>query len=103
MSDSEFIKQAKFTLEFLFDIFDEADNDGDLEIDYSGEVLNITTKIGQYVINRNIAAQEMWLSSPVSGPNHFAFDGENWLTKSNINLYKILSEEFLNIGFNLKI
>ena len=92
MTEQEFTELAKQELEHLFDMFDKADIDGELDLDFSGEVLKISSSMGQHVINRNIAAKEIWLSSPISGPNHFGFIDGKWQTNSKLEMYEVLNE-----------
>jgi iron donor protein CyaY len=93
--EQEFTKIAKQELEHLFDIFDSEDIEEDLDLDFSGEVLKITSSRGQHVINRNIAAKEIWLSSPISGPHHFGLKNGKWKTTNGLEMYEILNQEFI--------
>ena len=101
INEVDFIELAKKELSNLFEIFDNADQNYDLDLDFSGEVLKVTSKIGCYVINRNIAAKEIWLSSPSSGPYHFEYKFGDWVTSSGIEMRKILQQEFEAIGIKI--
>ena len=101
MEDNTFTELAKLELEKLFTIFDIADKNSELEIDFSGEVVKIDSTLGCHVINRNIAAKEIWLSSPESGPHHFRYMNDRWVTSSGIELYSLLKQEFSKISVTL--
>ena len=101
MEDNTFTGLVKLELEKLFTIFDIADKNTELDIDFSGEVLKVDSILGCHVINRNIAAKEIWLSSPSSGPNHFRYMDGRWITSSGIELYSLLKQEFSNISIAL--
>lgn len=82
MDASEFEDLAEKTLERLFDAIDDAIGD-DADVDMQGAVLTIELEDGrQYVINKNAAAQEIWVSSPVSGAAHYAYneDADAWVS-----------------------
>ncbi|OAG29224.1 frataxin [Nematocida displodere] len=52
-------------------------------------------KIGTYIVNRQPPKQEMWLSSPLSGPHHFKYQNSRWVSSSGQDLMKVLSKELL--------
>lgn len=51
------------------------------------DIVHIMTFSGEFVINAHMASQEIWLSSPISGPDHFRpvlFEDEKikWVSRS---------------------
>jgi CyaY protein len=77
----------------IADIIELADVDCKFDIDINNNVLSIKTNNGVYIINKQSALEEIWLSSPVSGPYHFAYKNDSWLSKNDYNLYQILQDE----------
>lgn len=89
---------AKMTIAKIADSIELQDSEQKVDIDiYDNERINIYTESGQFVINKHSAAQEIWLSSPISGPYHFSFNENNrWLDTKNNDLYSILEQELSN-------
>jgi frataxin len=50
------------------------------DISLSAGVLNIETKRGTFVLNKQAPRKQLWLSSPLSGPSHYdmSADGTAW-------------------------
>jgi len=96
MNASEFEDKAEHTLEDLFDAFDEAIGDV-VEVDFDNSVLTFELQDGrQYVLNKHAPNQELWMSSPVSGAAHFAYDSgqDSWKsTRGGESLWTILGAE----------
>ncbi|KIM54210.1 hypothetical protein SCLCIDRAFT_137257, partial [Scleroderma citrinum Foug A] len=60
-------------LEQLEGLLDELGND-DMEVDYHGGVLTLNLGLhGTYVINKQPPNQQIWLSSPISGPKRYDY------------------------------
>ncbi|MFK8039983.1 MAG: iron donor protein CyaY [Rickettsiaceae bacterium] len=78
---------------------EENDPDGEVDVDLNDAILTIATEDGVFVINKNSAAQEIWLSSPISGPYHFAYLDDKWQTTKSIFLFDIITKE-LKVDFN---
>lgn len=59
------------------------DKNSKLDVEYSDGILNIVVEATSqtYVINRHLASQKIWYSSPLSGADYFSFDEKsgNWL------------------------
>ncbi|MFV9856992.1 MAG: iron donor protein CyaY, partial [Rickettsia aeschlimannii] len=70
-------------------------------VDLQGDILNLDTDKGVYVINKQSATKEIWLSSPVSGPYHFFYEQGEWINRAGLELMAILTEE-LNIKFDTR-
>jgi CyaY protein len=84
----------------IADLIDAGDPSGKFDIDMNNNVLSIKTDDGVYILNKQPALAEIWLSSPVSGPYHFALRGGEWLASSGEKLYYILESE-LGIEINI--
>ena len=68
--------------------------DGDTEL--QGGVLTVGGEAGTWVINKHVPTRQIWLSSPVSGARHYAYDAASgaWLdTRGGGELLAILSSE----------
>ena len=77
MDASAFEDLAEETLEHMFGALDEAIGD-DADVDFEGGILTIELEDGrQYIVNKHTASQEIWVSSPVSGAAHYAYDVES--------------------------
>ncbi len=94
MNNSEFRKISEITIAYIADKIEEQDQDSSIDLDLQGDILNIDTADGTYVINKQSAAKEIWLSSPVSGPYHFFYDQEKWRNRAGLELMNILTNEF---------
>lgn len=80
MDESRFHILADTLLQDLVDAIDEAVGD-DLDVDLQGGVATVDMGEGhQYVINKHAPMRQIWVSSPVSGAWHFAFDeaSQSW-------------------------
>ncbi|HJD55804.1 MAG TPA: iron donor protein CyaY [Rickettsia endosymbiont of Pyrocoelia pectoralis] len=100
MNNTEFNKIAEKTITYIADKIEEHDKDGIIDVDSQGDILNLETSKGTYVINKQSAAKEIWLSSPVSGPYHFFYDQGEWKNRAGLELMTILTNE---LGFQFKI
>lgn len=98
MTDAEFIGEVEKILNFIVETVERHDPDGEIDIDLNGDILNLTTNFGVFVINKQSATKEIWLSSPISGPYHFAQKGSLWSSKAGDEFYEILSRD-LQIKF----
>ncbi|WP_218460733.1 iron donor protein CyaY [Rickettsia sp. TH2014] len=99
MNNTEFSKIAETTIAYIADKIEEQDKEASIDVDLQGDILNLDTDKGIYVINKQSAAKEIWLSSPVSGPYHFFYEQGKWKNKIELELMAILTEE-LNIKFD---
>ncbi|XVN43666.1 MAG: iron donor protein CyaY [Candidatus Rickettsia vulgarisii] len=93
MDDTKFAKLASKTIAMIAEIIEKEDPEGHIDIDFQGDILNLTTSQGVYVINKHSAAKEIWLSSPISGPCHFYYKEGKWQSKTNNDLMVILEQE----------
>ncbi|KAJ2724429.1 Mitochondrial matrix iron chaperone [Coemansia sp. Benny D115] len=100
LSDSDYYEQSSQAMEkmteFFEDLGDEMDID-DYDIEYSSGVLTLRLGAkGTYVINKQPPNKQIWLSSPVSGPERYDYDqGKNaWFCRhSDESLGTLLSRE----------
>lgn len=78
MTNSDFLQMADITLEYFYSYLEDIDVNTVLDIEYSDYILNIQLLDERvYVLNRHLAMEELWLSSPVEGPSHFALIADN--------------------------
>jgi iron donor protein CyaY len=87
-SDELFKEIINFIDTITNDIIDVNFTENVIEIDYDGQV---------FVINKQNQIQEVWLSSPISGPYHFRYCDSNgiWIDRNNIDLLGLFKKEFL--------
>lgn len=93
---NEFSKQAEQLINIIAESIEQQDNEGILDIDlHLGEMLNIITPDGQYVINKHSAAQEVWLSSPQTGAYHFSYQAlkSQWIDSKGTEIINLLQQE----------
>jgi iron donor protein CyaY len=85
------------------DAFDKLHLD-EVDINISNEVMNIEYNNKIFVINKQSAIQQIWLSSPVSGPHHFSYNtNENsWINKNNKKIFQVIEEDFQALGIKLE-
>jgi frataxin len=73
MDQAGFERQAAALLEGLFDRIEAAFDD--LDVDYEAGILTVKLPDGRtFLLNKHAPNREIWLSSPVSGAWHFAYD-----------------------------
>ena len=105
LDDSRFAVLADETLRRILEAVDASG--GDLDADLRDGVLTIEAGSGaQYVINQHAPNREIWVSSPVSGAWHFAFDETRaqWAdtrakdTASALLLPDLLARELSELG-----
>lgn len=93
MENDSFRELAEAALQ---DLFEQLDEYGQFEVDLVDGVLMITLEDDrEYVVNRHIPSQQLWLASPVSGPHYFSYDDldERWLSQDGEGLVELISEE----------
>lgn len=99
MQDSEFAIKAGIILDNIAQDIENQDPGGEIDLDLNDGILTLITEKGIFVINKQSAAREIWLSSPVSGPYHFAYTGQSWQARKGVELFDVLTKE-LNIKFS---
>lgn len=99
MDDSRFESLAEATLARLQAQIEAALDDVDVEL--RGGILTLELEDGrQYVINKHAPNRQIWMSSPLSGAAHFAFDasaGEWRSTRGDAQLHQLLAAELAAI------
>lgn len=93
INDKDFEKEVTRIINLIATIIEDNDKTGNIDVDINGDILNITTEFGIFVLNKQASVKEIWLSSPVSGPYHFLHDGKAWTSKSGKELYSVLSKD----------
>jgi len=82
MDVSDFEDLAEEALNGLFEALEAAIGDI-VEVDFDNGILTIELEDGrQYVINKHAPTQELWVSSPISGAAHYAYnqDRGGWVS-----------------------
>lgn len=77
-------------------LMDELEEAG-VAVDASGAAGVMTIKFGgdTFVLNKQAPSQQLWLSSPKSGPWHYRYADGHWLcTRDGHDLIQRLEEEF---------
>jgi frataxin len=112
-----YVKEVDKTLNYISDYLEGLELEITDNILLADGVLKITlSKNKNYVLNIQRINLQLWLSSPISGPQRFEFDLQSNTWKNNRNnrdLYEILSEEFnknliennikdINLDFKIK-
>ena len=108
-SEAEYDLKAEYFLEDLSSRLDELDEQFDsLDVDYSQGVLTVQLGDvhGTYVLNKQRPNQQIWFSSPTSGPKRFEYNFEKcrWVsTRDGEDLVELLMHELLEIDENISI
>ena len=100
MNKQEFHLLADAEINRLFTAIEEQDEDTILEVDILDEILTIVLPDQQqYVINKQSYAQQIWLSSPISGAYHFDYDKTLgvWIARHGVELRALLGEELRGV------
>ncbi len=94
MNDKDYRLEFHRIINKIAELVEKYDLAGEIDVDLNGEILNISTNKGVFVINKQPSLQEIWLSSPVSGPYHFSCKkGNKWFSRSGDELFKVLSQD----------
>ncbi|CCF56124.1 hypothetical protein KAFR_0A06890 [Kazachstania africana CBS 2517] len=69
----------------------------DIELNHGVMTLEVA-KIGTYVINKQPPNKQIWLASPVSGPDRFDFYRGDWISlRNNLKLRDVLHQELKEV------
>ena len=107
MDEAAFETLAAETLRRLADAIEDAADaaPGDVDVELAGGVLTIELDHGgTFVVNKHAPLQQLWLSSPVSGAAHFAWDeaASAWLsTRGGAPLLPMLADDLAAAGIKL--
>jgi len=100
MDAHEFENLAEQTLDALFEALDAAIG-GDIDVDFDNGLLTLELDDGRaYILNKHAPNQELWLSSPLGGASHYAYDqdAQMWTsTRGEETLYAVLAKELSQI------
>ena len=99
MQDSEFTVKVGVILDNIVQDIEDQDTECEIDIDLNDGIVKLVTNRGIFIINKQSSAKEIWLSSPISGPYHFAYLDNLWKSRNGSELFKILTNE-LNIKFS---
>ena len=101
ISETEFVNVAEKYLQGLCEHLDEVEHPSIDEINYADGVLEVifNEKNRTFVINKQTPNKQIWLSSPLSGPQRFELSlDDQWLHwKSDEEITQILEKEFNEI------
>ncbi|GAB6054206.1 iron donor protein CyaY [Magnetospira thiophila] len=94
MDASTFETIADKTLDSYAEIIDELIGDV-ADVEFQSGILTIDLEgVGQYVVNKQAPTRQIWLSSPVSGASHYAYEDGVWRsTRSDDILSELLARE----------
>ncbi|CAH1737849.1 unnamed protein product [Aphis gossypii] len=99
-AEIDFEQACNETLESLCEYFEQIVEDNphleNPDILFSDGVLTIQLgePYGTYVINRQTPNKQIWLSSPISGPKRYDFNGTKWIYKHDgVSLHELLTSE----------
>ncbi len=96
LSETNFVTLAEAALNRLTGMVEAMDEEDLLEIEQSSGMLTIDLPSGkQFVINRQIPTQQIWLSSPLSGGLRFDYDEDEkiWVLKDGRRLDTLLKAD----------
>lgn len=97
LTTAEFHQRADAMLETLLDdleLLGEAHPTAVQDVELSQGVLTLTLQTGTYVVNKQPPNKQLWLSSPVSGPDRFDLLEGGWTSVRNGHrLLEVLQQE----------
>ena len=90
---------AEALLRRLAEAVEAAEAEG-VDVELQGAVLNIEVegqegrRGGTFVVSKHAPTRQIWLSSPISGASHYAYDGQAWRsTRDDAELLPRLAAE----------
>ena len=101
MDESSYHRLADTVLQAMADAIEAADEDGVLEVDLEGAILTVALPGGKhYLISKHAPSRQLWVSSPISGGLHFAYDGptDSWFLPDGRQLHTLVSSELFRLG-----
>lgn len=93
MKESDFSQEFENLINLIAEAIENQDIEELIDVDINGGILTITNDNGVYVINKQSAVKEVWLSSPISGPYHFAKEAQQWKARNGTELLSVLTKE----------
>ncbi|KAM3586534.1 Mitochondrial matrix iron chaperone [Umbelopsis sp. WA50703] len=111
LTPGEYHKASDLTLESILDVLETIGDEHDIDnydVEYSQGVLTLKLGAkGTYVLNKQPPNQQIWLSSPKSGPKRYDYDAEHikWFyARDNHTIDELLNEELTEaLGFDVKL
>ncbi|CAD5207021.1 unnamed protein product [Bursaphelenchus okinawaensis] len=104
LSDNGFDRISEETLRGLCEYFDElpekVSTSSDYDVSYSMGVLTVALgQPGTYVINKQSPNKQIWLSSPVSGPQRYDYvTNHKWFYRRlGLSIHELLEKEMSQI------
>ncbi|KAH0607791.1 uncharacterized protein H6S33_002825 [Morchella sextelata] len=102
----DYHKVSEGTLEGILESVEAvAEKRTDVDVEYSAGVLTITVPQGTYVINKQPPNRQIWISSPITGPNRFDWDPINYVwvsSRDKATLGGVLKKE-IGIEFSISM
>lgn len=100
-----FIVSADKFIERLVASVEKYDEAGVISIDIFDDkvVLSIEGQKSPYIVSKHGTYREMWLVSPLSGPDRFKLEEQRWVNGSGIFLDQVLLSELSNFCKGIKI
>ena len=94
-ANDDYVALADEALDTILEKADElSDERDDVEVELSSGVLTLKTPEGTWVINKQVPNRQLWLSSPLSGPCRYEYDGEKWThARDGSSLSELLERE----------
>ncbi|XP_067008480.2 frataxin, mitochondrial [Anabrus simplex] len=86
--------------EYFEELIESCNHLESADVTYGDGVLTVQfgKPYGTYVINRQTPNQQIWLSSPISGPKRYDFQNGKWIYRHDgISLHDLLSKEVADI------
>ena len=99
--ESAFHRQADDLLSRLTDALEAADAAGEIDMELAGGILQVALPEGKtYLINKHAASRQIWVSSPLSGGLHFAWDEtkRQWMLPEGMEIGAFLRAELRALG-----
>lgn len=110
LSTQDYHRIADSTLDSIAEAYEDLiETKPEIDVDVAQGVLTVTVPpSGTYVLNKQPPAQQIWLSSPISGPKHYEWDEtkKQWLSTRDASaigqLLKLETESTTGLILDLK-
>ncbi|MES1914594.1 MAG: hypothetical protein MHM6MM_006646 [Cercozoa sp. M6MM] len=105
-NDADFEHKCDEVLQQLFTYLDDDVRDnGKFDCDFGGGVLEVQCDTAGWVINKQTPNHQIWLASPLSGPQRFEYFNGRWRNHRDHEklLQELLEEEMSqHLGFDVE-